>query len=193
MAEITREEMQELLANQKTIMAQNEKLAQENAELKGLMNGESQGSTRILRRVTERKVTVRMVDGKVVLGYGNRGSDTRPVYIYEKPDPKDPTQRIQFVDLILEGAKEVSSVNFKEFRTESARVECKILKTDEKEWTINQGVVKKKEVEEYSSIELDFDVPLDVVGITRLYTVEIPREFGGPRNVVVQDRYCNIS
>lgn len=156
---------------------------------------ETGSTTRILRRVTERKVEVRLVDNRVVLGYKNRGSENRPAYIYEKPDPKDPKNNLLFVDLILEGMKEdeVFPIEFKQFRSESARAQCKVLKTEEKEWMINQGVVKKKEVEEYSSIELDFDVPLDVVGKARFFTVEIPKEFGGPRNALVHENYCNIA
>lgn len=163
---------------------------------KGIEGMAEQGSTtRILRRITERKVEVRLVDNRVVLGYKNRGSENRPVYIYEKPDPKDPKQNILFVDLILEGAKEgeVFPVEYKQFRTESARAICKVVKTEEKEWLINQGVVKKREVEEYSSIELDFDVPLDVVGKARFFTVDVPKDFGTPRQVTVHESYVNIA
>lgn len=156
------------------------------------------GTRRILRAITERRVEVRMVDGKVVVGYKNRGSDNRPIYIYDKQNPADPTNphnRLLYVDLILEGMKPDDtpiSVNYKEFRQESTRVQCKVAATEEKEWVINQGVVRKKEVDEYSTVELDFDVPLDVVGKARFFTVEIPAEHGGPRKLVVHENYVNI-
>lgn len=163
---------------------------------RGLESFGDGGSTRVLRRVTERKVEVRMIDGKVVLGYKNRGSQQRPLYIYDEPDPKDRRQMIQYVDLILEGMKEGDAplkVQFSQFRIESDRVKCRVINVEEKEWIINQGIVKKKEVEEYSSIELDFDVPLDVIGRTRTFTVEIPKDYGGPRNVSVHEAYVNIA
>lgn len=163
---------------------------------KGLEGMAEQGSTtRVLRRVTDRKVEVRLIDNRVVLGFKNRGSENRPVYIYEKPDPKDPKQNLAYVDLILEGMtnEEKFEVDFKQFRAESARAICKVTKTEEKEWMINQGTVKKKEVEEYSSIELDFDVPVDIVGKSRFFTVELPKEFGGPRQVTISEQYVNIA
>lgn len=156
----------------------------------GLSEG---GNSRILRRVTDRTVEVRMVDDRVVIGYVNKGSDTKPLYIYDKPDPNRPGSMIQFVDLVLEGMKneESFSIAYTEFLKETERVKAKVVKTEEKEWVLNQGVVKKREVEEYSSIELDFDVPLDVVGKTVTFTVKLPVE-KGEREVVVGSHYVNI-
>ena len=196
MAEITKEEMQELLANQRTIMEQNKQLASENAGLKELIDKDGLGSSRLLKRITERKVEIRFVDGKAVVGYKNQGTQTSPKYIYSKPDPKDPRQEIDMVDLILEGmeAKDAISVPYSQFCKESARKSCKVVATEEKEWLINQGTVKKREVEEYSSIELDFDVPVDVIGVSRTFTVEVLDEnTRETRNVKVGEMYVNIA
>lgn len=155
--------------------------------------GYAQGSARTLRRLTDRKVEVRFIDKKAVLGYFNRGTENRPQYIYTKPDPKDPRKEIEMVDLVLEGSKEAMTVEWSQFRKESAKAQCKVVKTESKEWLINQGVIKKKEVEEYSSVEMDFDVPLDIVGQARLFTVEVPSEFGGPRQVTIHENFVNIA
>lgn len=160
------------------------------AGLEGL--ADSQGSnTRILRRVTERQVGIRIVDGKVVLGYKNRGTSDRPLYIYEKPDPNHPKEFILYVDLLLEGGT-VLPVEYRQFMREAGLAMCKVVKTEEREWTLNQGLVRKREVEAYSSIELDYEVPLDVVGKVRMLTVQIPAEFGGPREVTIHENYVNI-
>ena len=151
------------------------------------------GAPRLLKRVTERRVDVRRIDGKVVLGYRNRGSDARPIYVYEKTNPRDPTQKVLYVDLILEGGKpgESLSVDYKEFRTDSERVTCKVVRVEEKEWTLQQGLVKRKEVDGYSSVELDFDVPVDIVGKVRQYVVQIPDQ--DHREVMVHENYVNIA
>lgn len=155
--------------------------------------GYAQGNARILRRNTDRKVEVRFIDKKAVLGYFNRGTDNRPQYIYTKPDPRDPRKEIEMVDLVLEDSKEALSVEWSQFRKESARSMCKVVKTESKEWLLNQGTVKKREVEEYSSVELDFDVPLDVVGQARFFTVEVPADFGTPRQVTLHENFVNIA
>lgn len=187
-----KEELQGLLASIKEMTEQNKKILSENAELKAMM-GDGAGTSRILKRVTQRVVEVRMIDGKVVMGYINHGTDKSPQFWYQKPDPKNQNQMIDWVDLVLEGAKEAMPVQVSSFRKESQRVKCRIVKVDEKEVIENQGVVKKREIEEYSSIELDFDVPLDVIHKVFFYDVEVPREFGGPREIKVHERMVNIA
>lgn len=195
MAEISQEELKELLANQRKLMEQNAAILKENAELREVLKSPEGGSTRILRRVTERKVRLMFVDGRAVIGFANRGSEHKPVYVYEKPDPNNSKEMIAYVDLIREDMKEGEkplTVPFKQFREEGASAECRVVHTEEKEWVINQGLVRKKEVEEYSSIELDMEVPLDIVGKARFFTVEVPREYGGPRQLTVHENYVNI-
>lgn len=186
------EEVKGLIAQNKELLTLVNRVLAENAEIKTLM-GEGAGSSRMLKRVTQRIVEVRMIDGKVALGYVNHGTENSKSFFYEKPDPKDARNMITMADVVLEGSKEALSIDWKQFRKESKRVKCKILKTDEKEWIENQGTVKKREIEEYSSIELDFEVPLDVIHKSYFYTVEVPKEFGGPREVVIGESMVNIA
>lgn len=187
--EISKEELQGIIAEA------TKPLLSKMKEMEEAIKGGDGGTTRLLRRVTERRVSVAMIDGKVVVGFRNVGSETRPQRVYNKQDPKNPRETIQFVDLILEGMKgnDKLTVPYTEFRKESEKVVCKIIETKEHEWVMNQGTVKKREVEGYSMLELDYDVPLDVVGKVRLYTVEIPESHGGPRKVTVHEDYINIS
>ena len=169
-----------------------EALKKENAELKEAMGGQG---LRVLKRVTERKVRIMFIDNRAVVGYKNRGADHKPIYIYEKPDPNNSKEMISYVDLLLDGMKEGDkplSVPFKQFREEGIAVECRVSEVEEKEWTINQGTVRRREVEEYSMVDTDTEVPLDIVGKARFFTVDVPAQFGGPKKLKVHENYVNI-
>jgi hypothetical protein len=168
-----------------------EEISKLRADVGEIKNGEGIGSSRILRKITERKVVVRRIDGKVVIGFRNKGSDTKPQFVYEGPDPKDPTKRTWFVDVFCEGQtpNDAIKIGYKEFLDEAERVTCLVKSTKEKEWMVNQGMVKKREIDGYSMVELDFDVPVDIIGKYRTFTVLLPDE---NREVEVGESYVNI-
>ena len=180
--EISRGEIEALLAEVKGLRATVEKIE----------SGEGLADARVLKKITERTVTLRRIDGKVVVGYRNKGVENKTQYVYEGPDPKDPVKRTLFVDLILEGmAPEAAlKVEYREFLAESERVVCKIISTEEKEWMIEQGTVKKREVDGYSMVDLDLDVPIEVTGKTRWFTMRLPDQ--DHREVKVHEAYVNI-
>lgn len=184
MVEIDPEELSSLIKTNKALTERLERV-------EGLINPEGTGTMRVLRRIKDHNVIVRCIDGKVVLAYKNRGTDGTPMFIYTKPDPKDPTQKLEYVDVILEGMKtgESMTLPFGDFRKQSERVTAKVIDTKEKEWEMNQGMTKKREVDNYSMTELDFDVPMDVVGKVRMYTVELP----SGRRVTIHENYVNIA
>lgn len=184
MVEINPEELAAILKTNKELTERLEKV-------EGLINPEGTGTLRVLRRIKEHNVIVRRIDGKVVLGYKNRGYEGSPLFIYTKPDPKDPTQKLEYVDVILEGMKtgESMTLPYGDFRKQSERVTAKVIDTKEQEWEMNQGMTKKKEVDGYSMSELDFDIPMDVIGKVRLYTVELP----GGHQVTIHENYVNIA
>jgi hypothetical protein len=185
---LSNEELNELLANQRTIMEQNKQLIEENKKLR---EDGSSPSRRILKEVTDRTVKVAMVDNKMVVGYANKGVESKPQYVYEKPDPKDPKNMLLYVDLILDGEKDPVSVNYNEFIDQAERVKCKVIKVEDKQWKIQQGWTKKKEIDGYSTVELDFDVPIDVIGVTRFFTVELPVDRGG-KQITLHESYINL-
>lgn len=180
MAEVSNEELHALVIEQ----------GAELKKLKGLLETEG-GIGRSLKPIKERKVTLRRIDGKVVVGYKNRGTKDSPVYIYTKPDPKDPTQRVEFVDIILDGAEQdaVVTLPYAQFRKESERVDAKVVETKEKEWEVTQGNVKKREVDGYNLIELDYDIPVDIIGKVRLYVCEL----ASGQQITVHENYVNIA
>ena len=163
----------------------------------GLAGAAGGAVSRSVRKITDRTVTVRMIENRAVIGYVNKsGNDRRPVFIYERPDPTDPKQTISMVDIVLENMADDESpitIPFKQFREESARATCKVVKTEERPWSVSQGAVSVKEVKDYSAVDTGVEVDAEVVGVTRIYTVEVPSEFGGPRTVTVHESMVNIA
>lgn len=191
MAEISDAELKELLANSREMKAELDLLKEDNKNLRGLMADNA--GPRILKKVTERKVRLRIVDGKAVVGYKNRGTDGKPLYIVEKVDPNDKNSRLLFVTLILEDKTELE-VDYNEFLRETTSVEALVKETVEKEWTIEQGTVRQKMVEEYSMIETDVVVPVEIVGKIRTFKVAVPEtspEFK-ERELTIHENYVNI-
>jgi len=192
MSDITQEELKGIIEKQALQEKKLEMLTKENKELRGLTN---QKGMKKLTEVTRRTATSRMIDDRIVIGFKNRGSERRPRYIYEKPDPLDPKTLVNYVDVILEGidGKEETVVSVKhiEFLEEAEIVKAEITNQKPHEWVINQGSTRKKEMDGYSLMELDFSVDLDVKGVTIDYVLKLPEEFGG-REVTVYQDYLNI-
>ena len=143
--------------------------------------------------VRDRSVTIMFVDGKPVIGMRNVGTELNPVHLYETPDPRDSKKVVLCADLIIKDLgtdKEevIKGVNFREFIDEGERRDCRVLKTQSKNWVIEQGSVLKKEVKEYRTVELDAEVPLEVTGVERHYEVEIDG-----KSVVIFEAYVNMA
>ena len=120
------------------------------------------------------------------------GTDRRPRYIHDKPDPLDPKKNVNYVDLILED-ETVMSIKHEEFLEDAERVRGRIVNVKEEPWSQNQGETRKKEVDGYSLIELDYVVDLEVKGVTRTFTIELPADFDAEqRKVEVYENYVNI-
>lgn len=187
---ITDAELQELLANSRETKAEVERLSAENKELRGIMANAA--GPRVLKKVTEKKVRLRTIDGKVVVGYRNRGTEAKPLYIVEKVDPNDKNNRILYVTLILEDKTELE-VNYNEFLIESPSTEALVKETEEKEWVIEQGTTRQRQYEEYSMIETDVIVPVEIIGKTRFFTVEVPETAEmKARHLTIHENYVNI-
>ncbi len=63
---------------------------------------------------------------------------------------------------------------FTGFLSEADAADCLVTNVKEEEWIINHGTVRRKLVDGYSLIETDEEVPMDVVGKTRTFTVALP-------------------
>jgi len=145
---------------------------------------------RVLKKIKDRKVRVMFVDGKAVIGFVNRGTESKPLYAYEKVDPNDKNNRLLFIDLILQGKEEPVTVNYNEFLREGESIECVIKNKEENPWSIEQGSTRQKSVEEYSMVETDVTVPLEVTGVNTTFTVVIPTT---GEELVIDERYVNMA
>ena len=186
--EIDPAQLKALIDNQAKLEGDMKKLQKDNAELKGLS---SEQGARKLKEVTERIAEVRVLDDKAIVGFKNKGSERRPRYIYEKPDPLDPRQNVNYVDVIDEDGK-VITIKHEEFLEEAERVRAKIVNVKENPWVINQGSTRRKELDGYSLVELDFIVDLEVKGITRTYTLRLPDDGFDGREVEIYEDYVNM-
>jgi hypothetical protein len=139
--------------------------------------------------VREREYTVRKVDGKIVIGFANHGTQNRPLFVYERPNPHDPTQRLQWVDLILAGEKEPVPVEYVQFFNESEKIKCKLVHLDKKPWAIEQGVTTMKEVNT-DGYQVDTGIEVDVMieGEDLIYTLALPE--GG--QITLPAKYVNM-
>lgn len=186
------ENIKTILEHQKETDRKLEVLAKENKELRGL-NGDR--GNKKLKEITDRTARLRVVDDRVVIGFKNIGSKRKPRFVYEKQDPSNPKNVINYVDIILEkiGDEEekVISVKHEDFLEESEIVKAKILHIQDKEWDINQGETVKKELNGFSMVELDFTVDMKVKGVTKIYTLQLPSEFDS-REVEISENYINM-
>lgn len=165
--EIDEAQLKEILEQQKQLIAQNQKLVES--------ANQPAENRRIARANRKNSVRVTFVNDKAVIGYANKGSDNKPLFVYEKVDPNDRNKRILYVDLILDGEKDPITVEYKEFLEQSENVLCEVKHVDEKEWVIEQGTVKETRVKDYRAEETGLMVPVEIVGKTRLFVVDNPK------------------
>lgn len=145
----------------------------------------------------ERTVRVRTVNGKVVVGFKNKGNDSTPRFIYEVRDPNDPKRTISMVDLILEGEENGVSypVGYIEFIANSDSVICKVSGKKEVPWTVEQGTVEVKTVPEgkYYATPSGYEVPVEIIGKHIIYTIAVPATETMPeRTLDISELYVNM-
>jgi len=185
--------IQQILENQERIIRENQDLKKSNENLTTKLEVlEKTGGNRAkIKKITEYDVDVRMLENKVVIGYVNKGSENRPVYVYNLPDPMERGKFTQHIDVMLEDESVIKAVQYSQFVREADRVKCRILSTKTKEILQNQGSTIKKEIDGYSLVEQNYEVPLEVKSIHRTFTVGVPTSTG-VRKVILDELYCNI-
>lgn len=172
-----------------SILAQNAEILEENRRLSQSIVADNQKPNTLRPdEVKERTVRILFVDGKAVQGFKNVGTDTRPSYVYSKPDPENPKERILFVDVLFNGSKEAVSVPYNDLLREGIREECKILNEEKKEWDVTQGQTTQKVVKDYATEETGILVPIRVIGEKRVFTVALPE--GG--EMVIHENFVNM-
>ncbi len=185
-------------------MAETEKISIEASELKELLAtnralmekieaSEQEYKPTLLRKeISERLVRITFVGGKPVIGFANRGTDTKVQYTYERPDPENTKESILYVDVLLQGEEKPLPIRYKELMNEAEHVECKILRTEEKPWEVVQGTTEAMELPEGDKYRMEskgYSVAVGATGVKRTYTVQLPD--GSELNIA--DDYVNIA
>lgn len=182
-------ELKELLDSNREMAKNVKSLSDRVNELSGI--AEPERATLLRKSVSDTKVRVTFLNGKPIVGFNNRGTENKPVYIYEKPDPNDPKNRILYADVMLEGAEKPMTVQYIELMQEGEHVECLVKKTSVKEWAEEQGHVEAQEIkgDSYSPNKKGYDVPVGAVHKDITYTIELPDE----RLIDIDAEYVNIA
>lgn len=149
------------------------------------------GKPKLAKQVTDRAITVCFVNNKPVIGYVNRGTEDKPSYIYEGPNPARPTEYILFVDVILKGEKDPLKLQYIEFVEQSEKHECLVTGTRKEPWETVSGTTDRVTVPEgaYYMTPTGVIVPLEVRGVISFYTVTLP----DGTSLELHERYANIS
>lgn len=176
------------------LIAQVQALTQQVAAMSGGNNDQAVEGGKVRNRpVRHHNVTILFIDEKPVIGMENVGTELNPSKLYEVPDPKNSKENILKANLIVRNLKTgqdevIKGVNFMELILEGERRECKVLKNRDESWVIEQGVVLKKEVKDYRTVELDVEVPLEISGTERYFMVEIDG-----KGVEIFEDYVNMA
>lgn len=137
-----------------------------------------------------RSYGVRFLNGMPLIGLKNVGTEDAPVRLIEVVDPQTRKKSLQadaiFLDLKT-NKPQVHRLNWLEFVTNSEKKMIQPMKTNEEQWEIEQGVVRKREVDGYSTLELDIEVPVTVEGTIRTFIFD----FDGVV-VPIHEDYINI-
>jgi hypothetical protein len=183
---VNKSELDEILKVQREMAEEIKNLKQDNAELQ---SNQQPVSGKVARKVTTKDIRIKFVDGKAVVGYRNRGvSEAKPIYTYEIPDPNDRTKRLLMVELLLAGEDKPVAVDYSSFINEGETRIFTVKSERKVPWVIEQGLIRRREVKDYSMIETDEMVPVETVGNRHYYTVEIDG-----KDVEIDERYVNIS
>lgn len=182
--ELKEDELKQLLAQQQQLIDQNNALAKRIVDLES----GTQGPRVVRREAKEHKVKLRRVDGKYVIGFKNRGEGAKQAWVYPKPNPDNPKEELLYIDLILDGAKEPVSVKYNEFLREAEEVWCTVVEKKVEEREIEQGMVPRREVEDYRMIDTGTMVPVVVTWRETVYVVKTDDD----RTLEVHEQFINI-
>lgn len=151
----------------KELIEQNKALVDENKGLNERITAIETGVPPVLQKVKERTCRLRVVDGKVVLGW----TDKKVYSEYSKDRRED----MLYIDLLLQGASKPKKMEYLNFLNNSERIIVKIIKVDDEPIEKVDSFVNKKEYNgDFGMNETDVRVPVEVNSVHKTYTVELP-------------------
>jgi len=161
----------------KELINQNKKFQQDIIDLQknAVAQNPNQGMELMKTAKKETLLKMRKWQDKYVIGFVNKGKDSKPLYVYNEYNPQT-HEMVQFCDVILDGQKDPVKLEYVEFLRESERVLVKMKKKIELEDKITrQGFVQKKDFADngYGMFETMVQVPVDVIEKQYAFVVEL--------------------
>lgn len=128
----------------------------------------------------------------IVIGFANKGTEKRPLYIYSLYNDVTRLQE-QFVDLILKGGKKVNKVDYITFLRDAEIVKARMISKVEHEDIKEYGMIPKKEMAEngYGMYETMVLVPVEVVSKSYTMTLQLPEDEGGEQ-LEISSEWLNL-
>jgi len=148
------------------------------------------GTPKTIKKITEYTASIRKYEGVPVVGYVNHSRlPNGRRFVYQKPDPTNPKEKDDWIDLILHGKDEPVSMLYLDFLNMTDKVVCKIKKIDTKEQEAPIiEYVNKVEYGDWSRKETDQVVPVEVTYVERTITLTEP-ESG--EDLVINELFVN--
>lgn len=162
------------------------------SEIEELRKGQRDSSLpAVMKKITDRIVTLRVYNGDVVTGYVNKSNrpDGRR-FVYQEQDPTNPREKIDFIDIILSKSEEPVKVQYLDFLNTTDKVACKVVGEKKEEKEANYGVTEKIVFSGETRKQTGIIVPLEVTWVERVFTLKLPDDLGG-KEVKVNELFVN--
>lgn len=150
----------------------------------------------VRRKTRDFDYHLRKWDGKIVLGFVNKGTEKRPMTVYKIYNDKIRKEE-EFVDLILnegDGKTSVTSkIDYITFLRDAERIKARMISKVEHEDVKEYGMIPKKEMAEngYGMYETMVLVPVEVVTKTYTMKLRLPEDEGG-QEIEVNSQWLNL-
>lgn len=147
----------------------------------GLMNPDVPAN--ILKRITERYITVRTWHNKYIIGFADKSTEPGiQSFVYAVRDPQDPKTFINYVDLRLlnpDGSESIETVRYTDYVNDTrGRIKMKVKRVNEKPRTAQSGdqkYIEKAELRDYQYLATGVVVENIVEFVDRTYTVDLEK------------------
>lgn len=153
-------------------------------------------SLQVRRKTRDFDYNLRKWDGKIVLGFANKGTEKRPLTVY-KVYNKEIRKEEEFIDIILnEGNGKTSiveKIDYITFLRDAEKVKARMISKVEHEDIKEYGMIPKKEMAEngYGMYETMVLVPVEVVTKTYTMKLKLPEDEGGDE-IEVESQWLNL-
>lgn len=191
--EVSEDLIRELIEQNKSKDGLIDRLTTDIEQLKAnsVANANQTGLPRILKRNKDSFVGILRYNNKYFVGYENKGTEVKPLYIYKEYDEKA-REQIEKCHVILvdENGKENKplKVNYVDFLRDAEKVLVKVKQKKTDEVIQEQGTVFKKDFTDngYGMFETTVQVPVEVISERNTYVVELENgnEIELPENVI---------